>query len=188
MDKNLHQSEEVILTIQDHWILLLRPLMFLILGGTTFFLSHHTGQFLTPNAELAQLLLYLFSYIVLLVSTHFFFILLFQRLISNIVITNKRIIEIQYLPFAVDDINHIPISKISEIKKVKHGIFRNIFNYGEVCMSIAETPKEVMLNYIRRPSKFVNLIEAIQLKKSLNELDLHGIGASVSEKYSSLKI
>lgn len=188
MDKDTHQSEEVILTVQDHWVILIRPCMFFILGGTTFFLVHHIGQFITAGSELPQLLLYLFSYIVLLISIHSFFVLLLQWLISNIIVTNKRIISIQYLPFAIDDINHIPIEKINEIKKIKHGILKNILNYGEVHISIAENPNEITLSYIAKPSKFANLIEAIQLNKPLDELDLRGMGATVSKKYLSLKI
>ncbi len=183
----MKQYEEIILSIQDHWITLLRPAVFLFLGGTMFFFVHHAGQYIHNFAQPIQLLVYLFSYITLLISIHFFFMLILQWLISSIVITNKRIIEMKYLPFMIDDINHIQIDKINEVKKIKHGLFKNILNYGEVEMSISETQEVVTLSYIRKPNKFVNLIEAVKFNTPLEKLDLKGIGASLSEKYAYLK-
>lgn len=93
----------------------------------------------------------------------------------------------KYLPFMIDDINHIQIDKINEVKKIKHGLFKNILNYGEVEMSISETQEVVTLSYIQKPNKFVNLIEAVKFNTPLEKLDLKGIGATVSEKYAYLK-
>lgn len=186
LDK-LEQSEDVILTIQEHWIWLLRPVFFLLLGGIIGFVFSLAGQLFAPTSELFQFLFYFLAFVVLTISIHFFFILILQWVISNIIITDKRIVEIKYAPFVIDDINHIEMTKINDVEKTKHGVLKNLLNYGEVNMSVAGMKNNVSFHYIRRPSKFVNLIEAVKLNKSLKELDLHGIGANFSSKYSFLK-
>lgn len=183
----LGQSEDVILSIQEHWIWLLRPVFFLLLGGILGFIFFRAGQLAAPTSEMFQFLFHLLAFVVLTVSVHFFFILIFQWVISNIIITDKRIVEIRYAPFVIDDINHIEMTKINDVEKTKHGVLKNLLNYGEVNMSVAGMKNNVSFQYIRRPSKFVNLIEAVKLNKPLENLDLHGIGANFSPKYSFLK-
>ena len=85
------------------------------------------------------------------------------------------------------DMNHIILDKVNELEKTKHGIFKNIFNYGDVTLSVAGMKGNVHLENIRRPSKFVNLIEAVKLGTPLERLDLKGIGAVFSDKYLKIK-
>jgi len=150
-------------------------------------LFYQIGRSFGTASELFQLLFYLISYIVFLVSFHYFFMLILQWLVSCIIITNKRIIELKYVPFVIDDINHVELNKINEIEKVKHGIIKNFLNYGEVNIIIAGVKDNISFRYVRRPSKFVNLIEAIKLQKPLEKIDLKGIRANFGAKYSYLE-
>lgn len=188
MNETLNETEEVILALDNHWVVLFKPVLFLFLGSALAFFFHNAGDVAFPDNELMHFLLYFLSYFTLLVSVHFFFILMLQWIISSIVITNKRLIEINYAPFMIDDITHVEVDKINEIEKRKHGLLRNILNYGEVEMSVAGMKLSMHLTYVRKPSKFVNLIEAVKLGKPLENIDMRGMGANFSEKYSHLKI
>lgn len=187
MNEPLDPSEEVILSLKDHWIVLLKPAIFLIFGVILTSLIFGIGTITAPASEELKWLLYMIAYTILLVSVHFFFILLFSWMISNIIVTNKRLIEIKYRSFVMDDINHAEMSKINEVEKIKHGLWKNILNYGDISMSIPGMKNYLVLTHVKKPGKFVDLIEALKLNKPLGSLDLHGIIGNVSPKYSYLK-
>lgn len=188
MDETLNETEEVILALDDHWVVLLKPVLFVFFGSVLAFFFHNAADLAFSDTELMHFLLYFLSYFTLLVSVHFFFILMLQWIISSIVITTNRLIEINYAPFMIDDVTHVEVNKINEIEKKKHGLLRNILNYGDVNMSIAGMKLPMHLTYVRKPSKFVNLIEAVKLGKPLENIDLRGMGANFSEKYAHLKM
>jgi hypothetical protein len=61
-----------------------------------------------------------------------------------------------------DDMVHIDISKINKIEKRKHGLIRNVLNYGIVQVELTNTQGMIELDNVPNPSKFVNKVEALK--------------------------
>lgn len=112
----------------------------------------------------------------LVVTHHFLFVRIFEWLLSNVFITTQLIIDLHFLSFVEDDVAYIEISKINEVEKRKHGILKNILNYGEVVLSVAGMGTNAILSYVKRPSRIVSLIQALKEQ-----------GATSSAPYASPK-
>lgn len=183
---NKTSPEEVILTIQDHWILLLKPFLIFTGGWTLALMLFSVSNTEATNFSENFFPLMLIAYFILIITHHFTFIFIFEYIISSIVITKKQIITVHFLPFLEDDIVFLEIQSIHEIEKKKHGILKHVLNYGDVNIYISG--KDITeFTHIRHPGKFINLIDALKFNKSIENLDFQSMGASFSKRYSFLK-
>lgn len=185
-DDQLERNEEIITVLQEHWIVLIMPIFVFIIGWFIFFLLFFLAASLRLFSPSADVLILWLAFAVLLASIHFFFLFFIEYLISTVVVTNKHLIEIRFFPFFLDDVSYIEISQIHEIDKRKHGIIQNLLNYGVVCINIPRRNQTIIFQFVRYPSKFINLIEAIKNQKPLIKGDLKAMGASCPEKYKYL--
>ena len=186
MTEPIGQTEDVILSAKNHWILYLKPVFFLLFGAALAALLILAGRWLSPFHATAPFAFYAMASFTLLVAVHFAFILFFEIIISKVIVTTKRVIEIRYKPFVIDDIDHAEIDRVNEVEKVKHGLFKNIFNYGSIHMSIPGKTDYFRITDIKKPSKLANLIEAIKFQKPLQELDLKGMISEITPRYAFL--
>jgi hypothetical protein len=179
----LEPGEEVITALQDHWVKLVPQILILVTSWILFGLLSLSASLLV-SFPYASIITFVAGIIILLLGHHFFFLTLISYFISVLIITNKRLIEIHYFPFLVDDADYFEIKEIHEIEKKKHGFLQNILNYGSVSFGIGRRPVEFY--YLRYPSKFINLIETIKSEKPLTGVDLRKMGASCPEQYKFL--
>lgn len=158
----VNQEEHILLNIDDHWVILLRPIVFLLLGWILFAFLFFSADLATAVSPSVRSILHLLGFIILVITHHFFFLMLLQWKVSGLILTNKRILDVQFIPLIKDDIVHIDISKINKIEKRKHGLVRNILNYGDVQIELTNTQGAVELKYVPHPSRFVNRVEEIK--------------------------
>ncbi|MGE3278299.1 MAG: hypothetical protein AB7J40_00595 [Candidatus Altimarinota bacterium] len=158
----MKNEEHIIFNIDDHWVVLIRPLLFLLLGWVLFAVVFLSADLALSVSPLVRSILHLLGFIMLVVVHHFFFVMLLQWKISGLTLTNKRIIDVRFIPLIKDDIVHIDISKINKIEKRKHGLIRNLLNYGVVQVELTNTQGVIELENVPNPSKFVNRVEALK--------------------------
>lgn len=180
-------KEDFILSMQDHWIWLLRPVFFLICGVILTIVVFSIGMTSRTFSFQIQYFLYMLAFVIASISLHVFFLLILQWLVETVLISEKRIIDIKYVPFLVDDMNHISLEKINDVEKNQHGIIKNFLNYGEIHMSVSGMHTDIHFHYVRMPSKFVNFMQAVKFNKPLDTIDLHGCGATFSKEYKHLR-
>ena len=65
-------------------------------------------------------------------------------------------------------------------------LWKKLLNYGDISLNIPRKAQTVIFQYIRYPSKFINLIESIKVGKSLSTDDLKSIGVNCPVKYQYL--
>lgn len=169
-------TENILISVQDHWVLFLPSLLMFFFGAGIFLLFWQIALNLAPNFQVLSAIIFCIGMLFGLVTYHIGFIFIFKWLISRIIITDQNLIIIRYLPFVEDDISYIDIANCHEINKKQHGITKNILNYGEVYVNPGRG-NIIQLNYINHPEKFVSIIEAIKLKKPLLERDVKALGA-----------
>jgi hypothetical protein len=157
----LDPSEEWVISTHAHWVMLVIPVMLYVLGwGVVVFLVF-LGSAVSSGAEWLALILYLVALGVLVVIHHWLMIYLYSWQLSSWAVTTKRIIHFQFLPYVQHDTSFVMIGEIHEIDKIKHGIFANILNYGNVDINLAAIPEPLKFTMVPRPGAFVNLVETL---------------------------
>lgn len=162
-----NSEERILATVKDHWVVYVRPALFLILVWAIFLnlqvFHESVGKTLwSPEVYNA---ISVTSFGLLVAVHHFFFMFLIKEILSPWVITNKRVIDFDLVPLMRDDVTHVVIREIREMEKKQHGILNNLLNYGDVTIHVAENEVPVHLRYVPHPDQFVNMIEEIKARK-----------------------
>ena len=157
----LDQDEEMIVALKDHWVTLVLPIFLYIIGFALAIIIAAAAIYLFTDNETVRGIFLLVSIAITILVHQWLFIYFFEHEITAWIITNKRVIAFQYLPYVKHDTSYIIISELHEIDKKKHGLLQNILNYGDVTINLAATPTSVIFNYVPRSSAFVNLLETI---------------------------
>ena len=169
----LDADEKFLITVRAHWIVLLPPLLSYALGWVLVLFLYALVQAWTELPLWLHLALYLVNVLILLVVHHWMMIYSFSWLLSSWVVTTKRIITFQFLPYVKHDESFVMIAEIHEIDKTKHGLMQNIFNYGSVDINLAAMNEPVRFIYMKRPVAFVNLVQAIH--KQTQDLSIQAL-------------
>jgi hypothetical protein len=153
-----YKDEKLIKLINEHWMILISPFSLyalgLALGGFLFWLSDNLHDLAHP----AAMVLAFVAYFVLLITHHWFFIYLLSLELSGWAITQKRIIEFQFLPYVRHDMIYINIDDVTESEKRQHGVLKNLFHYGEVELNLASSGETIEFRYVPYPGIFVEKI------------------------------
>jgi hypothetical protein len=125
-------GERVMSVVGEHWIKYVFPvtmyllllsisILLLILAGTA---THHY-VWLSHTTYFAGLLLFLLTH-------HWFFMVLLSESLDRILITNRRLIRLQYRLIFHEDVLEVSFEKMKTVAAKKEGILENILNYGSL--------------------------------------------------------
>lgn len=173
----LEPGEEVIAGVKGHWIVLGVPIAIYVAGWVLSLIIFYIGQMLKNSSIIAVFVAFVLAFFVLFSSHHLFFLTLLRYLLSITVITNKRLIVVNFSPLVQDDVTYIELEKIQSIHKKEHGFYANLLNYGEVTLDT------VTFHNLRNPIKFISFVESLKNKKPLMEGDLKQMGVICSPDY-----
>ncbi len=165
-------SEEILLALNEHWIIILKPLLALLIGVAIFVVILLTALGLKAENFIAAEAIIITDYIALLLLIHWVFISLFEWSISSWYIGEKHLVIFNTLPYIKNDVTFIKIAEIDEIEEEQHGLLANIFNYGKVKLNLPASPKPVFLYFVPQPSKVVNILEAIRENRFYKEIEI----------------
>jgi hypothetical protein len=172
MSKKESLKEKIIYDLIDHWIVLCRPLLLLIIGTGLTVVCYILGKEIGGNNEILGYSLLILACCTMLVSAHWFFIHLFSLLLSKFYVGSERLVVFDFLPFARDDVTFVNIDEIHEIEENQHGVLPNILGYGDISINLSAVSSPVYLHYVPLPSKVVNIIEAIREGRLFNEIEV----------------
>lgn len=155
-------TEQLVEVVKKHWVYLVRPFLFYVLGwavsmGILFF-----SEALFVSQPVLSIVFVMLSVLCLLVSHHAFFFYVLSREASTIVITDKQILMFEYLPLIKKDLSLAVISNIDEIEEKQEGIIQNIFHYGSVIIKTSVGPLPTYLDYIPHPTLFIRKVRALK--------------------------
>ena len=184
--KKSEGHQDVVLCLEDHWIVLVRPLVGFISSLCIFFFLWMAARVINGSLVLLSDFLLLFAFCIVLVGLNRMFIALLDWELSSWIITTKRVIDFQFSPYLENDVTFIDIDKIDEIEKKKHGFWSNLLNYGDVYMNVAASPVPIIFRYIPQPGKFVNLIESIRDHRLDEEIDIEVLQGIYGRKYRAV--
>lgn len=151
--ENQQRNEEIILVLRAHpvtqipWIF--NSLIFLLIVIPL-------NLFIPSFLSFAQIFLFdLFSLTAILAYIWFNFLGWFFNLG---VVTNKRIIDIDYHAVIYKEVTETNLSKVEDVTTKSGGFFSSLFNYGTVFVQTAGTEVNIEFFDIPRPAEVTKII------------------------------
>ncbi len=154
------EKESVIISLSDHFSVLAPTITFFSLSLVFLSALTYAAFALKDANELLGGVVLLTALSGILLSVHFFFLYLVAWRLSDLILTTSRIINLDVLPYLRNDSLIVDLHQINEIKKYRHGLMQNLFNYGTLVFLIFGGTKEIKLTNIKFPSKVASFIEA----------------------------
>lgn len=161
----IHGDEKVLLFVNEHWMIMLRIFLLYIVGFALAALLFWLGHGLHERSQATSLSLVGLSYFVLLVVHHWFFMYLLSLELSGWVITEKRIIDFQFLPYMRHNMNYLTIAEITESEKRQQGLLKNLLHYGEVELNLSASRQTIEFKYVPYPGVFIETLSRLQENK-----------------------
>ena len=157
---HLEPDEKIILTVQKHWFIytleglfllglvvipivfgkFLLELQFIHLSGDSFFLF-----------IFASSLWFLVCWII-------FFIVWTNNYLDALIVTNKRLIDIEQLTLFSRDTSSYRLDKIQDITVEVHGVMATFLSYGNILIETAGETRQLRINTVPNPQEIKNKI------------------------------
>lgn len=164
---NQDPSEHIILVLRQHPVTLIGKLLIILvmvfLPG--FFGSVGVFDFLPGNFQFAALILWYLMIIgySLEVFLSWFF--------SVYIITDERIIDVDFISLIHKDIASAKIDNIEDVKAVTGGLMQSVVNFGTVQIQTAGAKTEIDFNKVPQPSKVTRLLNELILEEEQEKLE-----------------
>lgn len=146
----------------EHIILVLRahPITFLpwIFNSLVFFIALIVLDFILPNFLTANQVIFINIFALILLFSYIFFN--FLSWFFNVgIITNQRIIDIDFDNVIYKEVTETNFSRIQDITSKSGGFFEAFFNYGNLFVQTAASEQNIEFLNIPSPSDVVRIIE-----------------------------
>jgi hypothetical protein len=173
----LEAEEKVLLTIRKHkFILFLQSsfIPFFVVGlPVVYALLYKAGY----TAILGNDAIYLFAFLysgVLLLSWIVFFIFWTDYYLDILLVTNKRILDIEQKGFFNRELAIVRLEKVQDITVSVKGVLATFLDFGSLHIQTAAESREFIINDVPNPNKIRKII--------------YGLHSKILEKPQSVKI
>ena len=154
-------GEHILAVVNEHWVKYVLPVViFAFLFGISLLLfilagmSAHHYTWLSHATYYGALLLFF-------LTLHWFFMMLLSESLDRIIITNKRLMRVQYRLIFHEDILEISFEKMKTVDARKHGLLQNLLGYG----SLHFETKLASVSLIPHPNRVARIIQEAMLSQ-----------------------
>lgn len=161
------QTEQVILLLRQHPVVLFKQYVLLALGFLAPTLLNATPflNFLPPQFGWAFILGW---YVVMVGMTFQVFLLWFFNVF---LITDERIIDVDFHSVVQKDVSTAKIDKIQDITLSTTGAFASFFDYGTVFVQTSAEKNEFEFDNVPHPSKVAALLNEMVIEEERETLE-----------------
>lgn len=162
----IENQEKLVLVVHEHWMILVRIVLLYILATALAGFMMWAGfrlHTVNPSTGIATSIL---AYLILIAAQHWFFIYLISIGLSGWAITEKRVIDFQFLPYVRHNMSYINIDQITETEKDQQGVVKNLLHYGDVELNISASHDIIRFHYVPYPGIFVETLSRLQHRSS----------------------
>lgn len=161
------KEEKIILLLRQHWITNLR--WFLI--SFLMLISPYVLKFF----PLLSFLPSRFKFIVLIMWYLFIMAFVFENFLSwffNVyIITDERIIDVDFISLVYRKISEAKIERIQDITYKTGGLFKAFFNYGDVYIQTASEVPEIEFESVPKPAKIVKILDQLVIQEEKEKIE-----------------
>jgi hypothetical protein len=158
---DLDPNEKIIAKVRRHkFALILESLflsIFIIFPPVVYYLIGVSNFKIQTGGSIFFLFLYIYSVVLLFVWVIFFKIWT-DYYLDILVVTNKRIIDVEQKGFFHRDIATVRLDNIQDIRVNIKGILATFLDYGEVHIQTASESREFVMHFVPKPNKIKAMI------------------------------
>lgn len=170
-------AEQPIFIFRPHWILAVRA--FFIWSLAPLF----AGGFLGVAIVFDWMPAFFMASFLFLFSVHSAFIYAMSRFHSVWVLTNQRLIEVQYLPYVKHETRSLFVHEIHEIEEKSTGFLQRILGYGHVRIKMPTVQEELSCYYVPQPEIFAQTLDAIHQKAPTSKTEIQNLQKELAKRY-----
>lgn len=127
-------AEKIFLRRRKHWFVLVHPILYLFLGYIFILTVSFIASYMFPQLRIVALP---FAILITILFINIVVKLIIDWLFHFYVLTDKRILDIQYSPLFKDVINNVILSQVktTEVSFESKGFVNRFFNIGDVILT-----------------------------------------------------
>ncbi|PIQ70490.1 hypothetical protein COS55_02440 [Candidatus Shapirobacteria bacterium CG03_land_8_20_14_0_80_40_19] len=160
-------EEEILLILRRHWITNL-PWFFIAL---VLFFAPAVLTFFPLLASFPEKYRFVFVIVWYLITLMFIFEKFLAWLFNMTIITDERIIDIDFVNLTTKKISDCELDKIQDVSFNNSGAFGTIFNYGDVTVQTAAEIVEFVFEDIPRPAKVAEILQKLRTEEKIEALE-----------------
>lgn len=157
----LHENEKIVLQKRRHWYAIVAESFMLAVAAialaTLFFAALVSPAIRTMlDAYLGLVLFVLATWLLLLWMV--FFVLFTNYYLDVLIITNKRLIDIEQHGLFTRDLVEVRLDKVQDIKVKVFGVLASLLDFGDLHIQTAGSSREVVVHRIAHPQQVREVI------------------------------
>lgn len=161
----IDENEKIILEKRRHWFILFSKTFFLIFLAFVPFLLFTVSKFINFY------IIIIFSALWFLFLWITFFILWTDYYLDILIVTDKRVIDIEQKGLFFREVSTLGLDKIQDIKIEVRGIINTLIDIGDVYIQTAGEQREFIVRGVHNPSAIKDIIRA-KYEKTINRLKI----------------
>lgn len=161
------REEQVVLLLRRHpitqakWILIAIVLIFFPI----VFQLMPLGDLLSPRFAFASIFLWY------LIVTGFILESFLSWFFNVFIITDERVIDVDFLSLIYKDVSAAKIDNIEDITAATGGALRSVFDFGTVTIQTAGAQQEIEFEDVPHPAKVTKLLNELLLEEEREKLE-----------------
>ena len=148
------KDEKLLRVCHRHWMKYMAPLFVYVLLSVLCLILFFTAASL-PSVEVGRVMLFV-ALIAIVIVQHWFFHFLLSENVSDVILTNKRILRLNRSLWFVDTMDEIVLVKIKMVEVKKSGILHRLLNYGDLRF---DTGGGKTIQFVHAPKAWAEEIE-----------------------------
>lgn len=161
------RSEHVLLVLRQHPFTQVKKI---VIGIVMFFLPmflSSVGLFgFLPGS-------YQFAFVIMwwIATFGFFFSIFLTWFFSVYIITDERLIDVDFLSLIYKDVATAKLDKIEDISAVTGGAIQSMFDYGTIKIQTAGSSVTIDFEHVPHPAKVMKLLNELQLEEERERIE-----------------
>ena len=164
---NQDSSENIVLVLRRHPLTLVKSFLITLVMIFLPSLLSAVGMFdfLPGRFQMASIILWY------LVTFGFIFEVFLSWFFSVYIITDERIIDVDFISLIHKDISSAKIDKIEDVTAVTGGALQSMFDFGTINIQTAGAKVEINFEHIPHPSRVTKLLNELMLEEEREKIE-----------------
>lgn len=164
---NQEQSETVLMVLRQHPFTQVKRLSIGIIMALLPFFVSSVGlfNFLPGSYQMAIVIMWW------VMTFGYFFSVFLTWFFSVYIITDERIIDVDFLSLIYKDVSSAKLDKIEDISAVTGGAVQSMFDYGTVSIQTAGSKIQLDFENVPHPAKVTKLLNELQLEEEREKME-----------------